>query len=90
MTYEVLKNKLENGTPFLKADALRWIQALPLSVTPEQVGELEAIAEARGLNFLPEDGEARLKHLEEENRELKRMIAKLSGQPIPEEVQPNA
>ena len=90
MTYEVLKNKMLNGTPFLKADALRWIEALPLEVTPEQVEELKALAQEKGLDFLPEDGAAPLAHLEEENRELKRMIAKLSGQPMPEEVPANA
>ena len=90
MTYDVLKNKMENGTPFLKADAQKWIDALPLSVTPEQVEELKAIAESKGLDFLPADGAARLSHLEAENKELKAMIAKLTGQPIPEEVQPNA
>ena len=90
MSYELLKNKMENGTPFLKADALRWIEALPLEVTPEQVEELKTIAESQGLDFLPSDGAARLTRLEEENRELKAMIAKLTGQPVPEEVTVNA
>ena len=40
--------------------------------------------------MLPEDGEARLARLEKENRELKKMIAKLTGQPMPEEVTANA
>ena len=90
MTYELLKNKMLNGTPFLKKDAYRWIEALPLSTTPEQAAELKALADQYGLDVLPEDGERRLARLEEENRQLKRMVAKLSGQPMPEEVTANA
>ncbi len=79
MTYELLKNKMTNGSPFTKADARKWIDALPLSVTPEQVRELEEIANTHGLDFLPEDGEGRLTNAENTIDELVVAVADIMG-----------
>ena len=57
-------------------------------MTTEEIAELEKMqAEIPAPVPSPED---RLKKLEDENRELKAMIAKLSGQSLPEEVPANA
>lgn len=67
MSYEVLKNRLTNGTAFLLQTALDRINALAdaLEITQEQADELTALATAHGADVLPEDYAARLQAVEQ-------------------------
>ena len=67
MSYEVLKNRLTNGKPFLTATAMERINALAdnLDITHEQADELIALAQANGLDAMPDDLASRVDTLEE-------------------------
>lgn len=67
MSYEVLKNRLTNGTAFLLQTALDRINALAdaLEITQEQADELTALAKAKGQDVLPDDLPARMELLED-------------------------
>lgn len=67
MSYEILKNRLTNGTTFLLQTALDRINALAdaLEITQEQADELTEIAKAKGQDILPDDLPARLELLED-------------------------
>lgn len=67
MSYEVLKNRLTNGTAFLFQTALDRINALAdaLEITQEQADELTALAKAKGKDILPDDLPARMELLED-------------------------
>lgn len=67
MSYEVLKNRLTNGTAFLLQTALDRINALAdaLEITQEQADELTALAKDKGLDVLPDDLPARMELLED-------------------------
>lgn len=66
MSYEVLKNRLTNGTAFLFQNAIDRINALAdaLEITQEQAEELTALATEHGVDALPEDYTARLQAVE--------------------------
>lgn len=66
MSYDLLKNRLTNGTPFLRASALERINALAdaLEITQNQADELTAIATENGVDVLPDDATARLERIE--------------------------
>ena len=67
MSYEVLKNRLTNGTAFLLQTALDRINALAdaLEITQEQADELTALAKSKGQDILPDDLPARMEMLED-------------------------
>ena len=67
MSYEVLKNRLTNGTAFLLQTALDRINALAdaLEITQEQADELTALAKSKGQDVLPDDLPARMERLED-------------------------
>ena len=67
MSYEVLKNRLTNGGPYLTTTAMDRINALAdnLDITQEQADELTALATAHGADVLPEDYAARLQAVEQ-------------------------
>lgn len=67
MSYEVLKNRLTNGSVFLLQTALDRINALAdaLEITQEQADELTALAKAKGKDILPDDIPARMELLED-------------------------
>ena len=67
MSYEVLKNRLTNGTAFLLKTALDRINALAdaLEITQEQADELTALSKAKGQDILPDDLPARMELLED-------------------------
>ena len=67
MSYEVLKNRLTNGTAFLLQTVLDRINALAdaLEITQEQADELTALAKAKGQDVLPDDLTARMELLED-------------------------
>lgn len=67
MSYEVLKNRLTNGTAFLRQTALDRINALAdaLEITQEQADELTALAKSKGQDILPDDLPARMELLED-------------------------
>ena len=67
MSYEVLKNRLTNGTAFLLQTALDRINALAdaLEITQEQADELTALAKSKGQDILPDDLTARMELLED-------------------------
>ena len=86
----VLKNRMENGTPFLKAMAMERIRALAdnLEITQQEAKELQAIAESRGLDVLPKDAYGRLTAVEQETQKQRRMLEILvRGDTEPQEVQ---
>ena len=72
MSYEVLKNRLTNGEPFLKSAAHERITVLAdnLEISQEQADELTALAEQYGVDVLPDDYPARIEQLEETDKEL--------------------
>ena len=65
--YDALKNRLKNGVPFRKADAIARITALAdaLEITQDQANELTSLAQTHGVDTLPEDFTDRLDRLEE-------------------------
>lgn len=67
MSYEVLKNRLTNGTAFLLQTALDRINALAdaLEITQEQADELTELAKAKGQDILSDDLPARMEMLED-------------------------
>ena len=67
MSYEVLKNRLTNGDPYLTTTAMDRINALAdnLDITQEQAEELITLAQTHGLDAMPEDLETRVDTLEE-------------------------
>ena len=66
MSYEVLKNRLTNGDPYLTTTAMDRINALAdnLDITQEQADELTALAKSKGQDILPDDFPARMELLE--------------------------
>lgn len=66
MSYDLLKNRLTNGTPFLRTSAIERINALAdtLEITQNQADELTAIATENGVDVLPDDATARLERIE--------------------------
>lgn len=67
MSYDVLKNRLTNGEPYLLVTAMERINALAdnLEITQEQAEELTALAQQNGLDAMPENLEGRVETLEE-------------------------
>ena len=67
MSYDVLKNRLTNGEPYLLTTAMERINALAdtLEITQEQAEELTALAKQNGLAAMPENLEGRVETLEE-------------------------
>ena len=67
MSYEVLKNRLTNGDPYLTTTAMDRINALAdnLDITQEQAEELTNLAQTHGLDVMPEDLTTRVDTLEE-------------------------
>ena len=67
MSYEVLKNRLTNGDPYLTTTAMDRINALAdnLDITQEQAEELTNLAQMHGLDVMPEDLATRVDTLEE-------------------------
>lgn len=67
MSYEVLKNRLTNGDPYLTTTAMDRINALAdnLDITQEQAEELTNLAQTHGLDAMPEDLTTRVDTLEE-------------------------
>ena len=67
MSYEVLKNRLTNGDPYLTTTAMDRINALAdnLDITQEQAEELTTLAQTHGLDAMPEDLTTRVDTLEE-------------------------
>ena len=67
MSYDVLKNRLTNGDPYLTATAMERINALAdnLEITQEQAEELTNLAQTHGLDAMPEDLTTRVDTLEE-------------------------
>ena len=67
MSYEVLKNRLTNGDPYLTTTAMERINALAdnLDITQEQAEELTNLAQMHGLDAMPEDLTTRVDTLEE-------------------------
>ena len=67
MSYEVLKNRLTNGDPYLTKTAMDRINALAdnLDITQEQAEELTNLAQMHGLDAMPEDLTTRVDTLEE-------------------------
>ena len=67
MSYEVLKNRLTNGGPYLTTTAMDRIHALAdnLDITQEQAEELTNLAQMHGLDAMPEDLATRVDTLEE-------------------------
>ena len=78
---QVLRNRMENGTPFLKSRALERIRALAdnLESTEQEEQELRALAEAKGLEVLPQDALGRLTALEETTEDLTLILADMMG-----------
>ena len=78
---QVLKNRMENGTPFLKSMALERIRALAdnLEITEQEEQELRALAEEKGLEVLPQDAMGRLTALEETTEDLTLILAEMMG-----------
>lgn len=83
MSYEVLRNRLTSGEPFVRETALERIAALAdaLAITQAQADELTALARERGVDALPEDVvgrvaalEAEVKAAKDENRKLKAQV----------------
>lgn len=66
MSYEVLKNRLNNGEPYLLTTALERINALAdnLVITQEQAEELSALAREKGVSVMPHDLNTRVSTLE--------------------------
>lgn len=66
MSYDLLKNRLTNGTPFLRASALERINALAdaLEITQQQADELTTIAQKNGVDVLPDDIQSRIDRIE--------------------------
>lgn len=67
MSYEVLKNRLTNGDPYLTTTAMDRINALAdnLDITQEQAEELTNLAQMHGLDVMPEDLATSVDTLEE-------------------------
>ncbi len=79
--YSILKNRMTNGTPFLKERALGRIAALAnaFDITQTEAEELAAIANSSGVEILPEDALGRLGAVETAADELTLMVADLIG-----------
>ena len=77
---EVLKNRMQNGTPFLREAALARIAWLAdnLEITQEEADELTAIAEKNGCDKLPGDILGRLETLEAKTLTLESAVQELS------------
>lgn len=72
MSYDILKNRMTNGTPFVKETAVARINSLAdtLVITQEQATELIALAEQYGVDILPENYSERITKLEATDAEL--------------------
>ena len=79
--YEVLKNRLTNGKPYLKEQAVRRITALAndLTITQEQANELLALTEVNGVDVLDADYNKRLTAAETAIDELTLIVADIVG-----------
>ena len=66
MSYDVLKNRLSNGNPYLLTTAMDRINALAdnLAISQEQADELTSLAKQYGLDTMPENLENRVETLE--------------------------
>ena len=71
--YEMFKNRILNGKPFLKVDAEKRVESLinNLEITQEQADELMAIIEKNGRDILPQDAMGRLARVEDDTAALK-------------------
>lgn len=81
MNYEILKNRMTNGEPFLRSQALERIRALAnnLDITQSEAEELMALARTNGVDVLPEDAMGRLDAVEQTTDELTLAMADLIG-----------
>lgn len=79
--YNLLKGRITNGHPFLKADALARINALAndLSITQEEASELTNLAKENGVDVMPNDAMGRLNAVEQTTDELTLMVAEMIG-----------
>ena len=77
----VLKNRMNNGVPFLKAMAMERINALAdnLEITQAEAEELTAIANTNGVDVLPQDALGRLTMLEQQNQEQDEALMELAA-----------
>lgn len=66
MSYEILKNRLTNGTQFLKQNAIDRINALAdsLEITQEEAEKLLSLAESNGSDVLDSNVMERLERIE--------------------------
>lgn len=64
--FELLRNRIENGVPFLKSVATERISALAnaFEITQEQADELMALVESNGVDVMPEDFSERIARIE--------------------------
>lgn len=88
MSYDILKNRLTNGNVFVKQTAIDRINALAdnLEITQEQAEELLALAEANGVEVLPEDLPTRLAELEAVSAKFDAFVAAAKGNPVLSEI----
>ena len=79
MDYQVLKNRLTNGHPFIIEGALARINALAdnLAITQEQATELIELAKANGVEALPTDYVTRMDNFEQRMWELEAAVMEL-------------
>ena len=77
--YNILKNRMTSGKPFLKTRALEAIHVAMLDMTAEQTKELENLANQYGVEVLPEDAMGRLFLVEQAAEENTLMLAELIG-----------
>lgn len=79
--YNIIKNRMQNGTPFVKKRALERISALAndFVITQSEAEELNSIAIQFGQEVLPDDAMGRLDVVEQTTNELTLMMADLIG-----------
>lgn len=78
--FQLLKNRMENGTPFLREDAVTRISALAnrLELTEQESQTLLALAESKGLDVLPRDAMGRLERVEQSAMDLETATEELT------------
>ena len=79
--YTLLKGRMENGSPFLKKNALERIAALAngFVISQGEAEELAALAQKNGSDILPTDALGRLDAVEQTTDELTLMMAQMIG-----------
>ncbi len=79
--FEILRNRMTNGEPFLRSRALERITALAdsLYISQAEADELTALAKANGIDILPEDAMGRLEAVEQTTDELTLAMAEIIG-----------